>query len=46
MCDPPEGISAGPLNDADFFKWEAGKRERARLCVCLCVIVRLIFSFC
>jgi hypothetical protein len=25
MCDPPEGISAGPLSDADFFKWEAGK---------------------
>jgi len=23
MTDAPEGISAGPLSDDDFFKWEA-----------------------
>jgi ubiquitin-conjugating enzyme E2 G2 len=23
MNDPPEGISAGPLSDDDFFTWEA-----------------------
>jgi ubiquitin-conjugating enzyme E2 G2 len=32
MCDPPEGISAGPLSDADFFKWEAGNRCIDRHC--------------
>lgn len=27
MSNPPDGISAGPLSDADFFKWEAGKKK-------------------